>query len=80
MSQTQTNLIPSGSGIHNTTNNIFIGPLPNQNGLTLSSSRLLSNLQERMMADPGNPSKHNKAATAAVAAARVSANINAAAA
>lgn len=51
----------------------------NQSSMTLSSSRLLTNLQDRMLQE-GTNSKSSKAAAAAVAAARVNANINAAAA
>ena len=49
--------------------------------MTLSSSRILTNLQDRMLHEgAASNSKSSKAAAAAVAAARVNANINAAAA
>ena len=52
-----------------------------QSSMTLSSSRILTNLQDRMLHEgAASNSKSSKAAAAAVAAARVNANINAAAA
>ena len=76
-SQTQSHLIGSGN---NALSQTQVHPsVQHQSSMTLSSSRILTNLQDRMLHE-GTNSKSSKAAAAAVAAARVNANINAAAA